>query len=156
MTKKRKIHFQAKCDFFYTENKQTGQLIFSFFVTLTKKWNKSITNVCDRNRSQTWGSSCYYKVILSVVASWILKKHYLSHNSRICFPSNLTSMFWMAWLWNPESLYRSLKNASFFSLSTVCSAHKAVIHFKSTGSNLIGLIIQSNSRSILRNILWIV
>jgi hypothetical protein len=30
-------HFHAKWGFFYTENKQTGQLIFSFLVTLTKK-----------------------------------------------------------------------------------------------------------------------
>ena len=30
-------HFLAKCRFFYTENKQTGQLIFLFLVTLTIK-----------------------------------------------------------------------------------------------------------------------
>ena len=39
VTKNEKIscHFLAKCGFFYTENKQTGQLIFLFLITLTKK-----------------------------------------------------------------------------------------------------------------------
>ena len=39
MTKKRKnqLSFSGKIQIFYTENKQTGQLIFLFLVTLTKK-----------------------------------------------------------------------------------------------------------------------
>ena len=41
-------HFQAKCGFLYTENKQTGQLIFSFLVTFdqkrkNEKWNEPDT-----------------------------------------------------------------------------------------------------------------
>ena len=41
-------HFQAKCGFFYTENKQTGQLIFLFMVTLTNEKHKM-------ERTRRWG-----------------------------------------------------------------------------------------------------
>ena len=42
---------KKKCDFFFTENKQTGQLIFLFLVILTKKTRKTKngmnqTNMC--------------------------------------------------------------------------------------------------------------
>ena len=48
MTKKRKnpLSFPGKMRIFYTENKQTGQLIFSFLVTLTKKRKMEWTGLC--------------------------------------------------------------------------------------------------------------
>ena len=59
---------EGKMLIFYTENKQTGQLIFSFFVTLTKneKWNE-----LDK-------SSNIFLPVFSLIWFWILLRNVFS------------------------------------------------------------------------------